>query len=441
MGPGGWGVNWRGIPGFTESGLEAVASDRNGPPPGWNDIEPWQEWPQWAKEHIAAEPERGEEDYVYRQQLELAVLGAVILEPALLPDTLARIGMEAFQDTRCRAIYDAVLSVDGELTLHSVMLHIAEGDRLESCGGPGFIGLTVEGAPADLDCAKKLAALSAREQHARNLRMAADQAQDGKPVDVDLLAAPATEAESVKTITLSALDSTDKKPIPWVVKNYLATGDKIVLAGEPGVGKSFVALDLAIALATGTKWIVMDTVQSRVLYCDEENGEGMIGQRLQMLTRGSYRGKIPDDRLCVTYQNGISFSNPAKWKSLLGIVDRFEPDFIVFDSLVRFHNLNENDNSEMARFFNQAIKPLPCGVIMLHHLNKPSNDRPGGANRIRGASDIVASYDGAWILERTAPGSLTLQQMKNRHVPEPPPLAIDFSENTETGFRITRGGF
>ncbi|MGC8560816.1 MAG: AAA family ATPase, partial [Phycisphaerae bacterium] len=43
-------------------------------------------------------------------------------------------------------------------------------------------------------------------------------------------------------------------PLAWLWKNYLPRGNVTVLAGEPGIGKSLIALDLAARLSSGRAW-------------------------------------------------------------------------------------------------------------------------------------------------------------------------------------------
>ena len=61
---------------------------------------------------------------------------------------------------------------------------------------------------------------------------------------------------------------------------------------------------------------------------------------------------------------------------------------------------------------------------------------PGGANRIRGASDIAAAFGSSWILEKRAAGSMVLTQTKNRHIQEPKPMRVTFISAESGGFRI-----
>ena len=82
---------------------------------------------------------------------------------------------------------------------------------------------------------------------------------------------------------------------------------------------------------------------------------------------------------------------------------------IVFDSLIRFHEADENDASEMCTVMAHARALAAAGatVLILHH--KPKSQEV----RYRGSSDILAGVDMAYTLEADQ-GQLKLNRFKNR---------------------------
>ena len=73
-------------------------------------------------------------------------------------------------------------------------------------------------------------------------------------------------------------------PIDWVIgdgdSGIITQHGLSVMYGAPGAGKSFVALDMALSISTGTPWQGIPTRQGKVLYIAGE-GVGGLGKRLK----------------------------------------------------------------------------------------------------------------------------------------------------------------
>ena len=72
-------------------------------------------------------------------------------------------------------------------------------------------------------------------------------------------------------LDISELISEDLKPPKWVVEGIIPTGTIVLIAGDAGVGKSVMNLAEGLHVALGRPFLGHKTVQSRVLYFDEEN--------------------------------------------------------------------------------------------------------------------------------------------------------------------------
>ena len=75
------------------------------------------------------------------------------------------------------------------------------------------------------------------------------------------------------------------------VDGLIPPGATVILAGDAGVGKTWLTLDLALAVASGTKWL--DSIQCKqgtVLIVDEENSEPFLRKRLHSLINGKLLG-------------------------------------------------------------------------------------------------------------------------------------------------------
>ena len=87
------------------------------------------------------------------------------------------------------------------------------------------------------------------------------------------------------------VDQVLEMPIPDpLVHGILSKGDLAMVYGAPGSGKSFLVLDLALSVATGSTWAGHATTKGTVVYCTLE---GLAGFRRRI--PAAFKGSIPDE--------------------------------------------------------------------------------------------------------------------------------------------------
>lgn len=197
------------------------------------------------------------------------------------------------------------------------------------------------------------------------------------------------------------------EPVEWLVKDLIPLQTLVLLVGKPGSYKSWLALDLARAVSRGEAFAQMPTGPARhVLYVDFENAKNVIAKRRDRL-------RIADTPRLLYWGRWCSLKFPQQIdtsKELEEFITETQP-LIIFDSLVRFHRVDENDNTQMARVMNNFLKLARQGatVVLLHHAGKDKE------TKFRGASEIEAAADVACRIDREGQGRLiSLRQFKNR---------------------------
>jgi hypothetical protein len=96
-------------------------------------------------------------------------------------------------------------------------------------------------------------------------------------------AAPVARFRLLDEAALSAL------PAPqFLVKDVLVEHTFTICFGAPSAGKTLVALDLALCIATGQRWHGHDVVQGPVVYLATDGGEG-VPQRVTAWTEHAHR--------------------------------------------------------------------------------------------------------------------------------------------------------
>jgi hypothetical protein len=108
-------------------------------------------------------------------------------------------------------------------------------------------------------------------------------------------------------------------------------------------------------------------------------------------------------------RNRLNLEDPSRRAMIEQEIKDHRPALVVMDSMIRFARFkSENDNAEIAAFFDRAIMPMiakyGCSFVILDHMRKPgggtkereSNDP---AHRIRGGGDKAGVADEIWTLE------------------------------------------
>ena len=190
-------------------------------------------------------------------------------------------------------------------------------------------------------------------------------------------------------------------PIKWVVPGYLSEGF-LVLAGRQKLGKTWLAIDMGVAVAVGGAAIgSIMCEEGDVLYVDLENGARRIQSRIKTL--------FPDDR------NRPDLSR-LQWLTdapLLGagFIEELEswrisvpaPRLIVIDVLQRIkppgsmaRNAYENDYSIWAPLQSWATEH-GIAVLGLHHTKKGGAEDPlealSGSNGLSACADTTIVLD------------------------------------------------
>ena len=92
----------------------------------------------------------------------------------------------------------------------------------------------------------------------------------------------------IPLVSFADIITHDLPPIDWLVTDLIANQDRVVVYGEFGSLKSWLLLDLALAITSGQPWLGQFTVPQpkKVLYVDEEMNERTLRRRVKQLGAG-----------------------------------------------------------------------------------------------------------------------------------------------------------
>lgn len=214
-------------------------------------------------------------------------------------------------------------------------------------------------------------------------------------------------------------------PLAWLLSDLFLVGAAGILGGAPKTGKSFFALELAVAVASGTAAAghFAVPVSGPVLLCAAEDPPAVVVHRLAALAAARERplATLP---LEVIVEAGVRL--PEGLDRLAATLAAQQPRLLILDPLIRLHRADENSSTEMAVILDglrALARATACAILLVHHTRKAPAGGSAGLG-LRGSSDLHAFGDSNLYIRRLgADGALELR-IEHRAAPCPPPLRL-----------------
>ena len=189
----------------------------------------------------------------------------------------------------------------------------------------------------------------------------------------------------------------------WLVEGLwsdLAVG---ILGGEPKCCKSFLALDVAVSVASGAPCLRQFPVRRTgpVLLFPAEDALTVVRQRLDGICSAA---GVPFDPLPVQVitAHSLRLDSDQDRQLLANTVQNLHPVLLILDPMIRLHRVDENDASHIApllSYLRQLQRQFQVAVMLVHHARKDSNSqRPGQA--LRGSSELHGWGDSNLYMRR-----------------------------------------
>lgn len=186
---------------------------------------------------------------------------------------------------------------------------------------------------------------------------------------------------------LSGADLVEQPPLRWLVRGVLPAKGVAALYGPSASGKSFLALDMAAAIAEGYRWFECRVNAAPVVYAALE---GEAGFRTRVLAWEARHGRKLPDGLSLMLQP-FKLTTPEDVRDLAAVVPAGAVVFL--DTLNRAApTSDENSSSDMGAILESTkrLQALTGGLVCLvHHTGK--NESKG----LRGHSSLYAALDAA----------------------------------------------
>lgn len=212
---------------------------------------------------------------------------------------------------------------------------------------------------------------------------------------------------------------TEQAP-PMLIDEFLPAGGVMGITSYPGVGKTWLTLEVVRAVATGQKFLGrFPTRRGGVIFVGSDSSIFDYARQWKRLTYAAdlaHDGKVPlFDAARFLLQSTFMFENLDEVRRLIATCKKFEwgeeelvgegtkhakmmrsrgVDCIVFDTLSRLTRANQNDNTEMEEVFRNIRRIAEftgAACILLHHNAKRSEFNDG--SDWRGAMSQIGALD------------------------------------------------
>lgn len=180
----------------------------------------------------------------------------------------------------------------------------------------------------------------------------------------------------------------------YIIGELIETDTLGLMFGDPGCGKSFLAVDIALSVASGTPFHGRDTKQGAVFFIA---GEGHNGLARRFAAWSQARGISLAGVPLFKSERAAQFLDVSSAKAVADAVEGLavqhgSPALIIIDTLARnFGAGDENNTKDMSEFV-VAIDDLKarfpgCSVLIVHHSGHAAKERARGAMALKGALD------------------------------------------------------
>ena len=205
--------------------------------------------------------------------------------------------------------------------------------------------------------------------------------------------------------------------VKWRVDTFLPERGISIFGGTSGSYKTFVAMHLALSVATGRPFLnTFECKKSGVLYIDEENGDITLPNRFDLLRKGfGYREAFTNVWLSVF--NNMLLDTAEGLDHIKKLIDKLNVRVVIFDSMVRCMMGQEDKSDDVKKIYDNLkniFKHYPdLSFILLHHTAKAN---PKNMNGLRGSGDFAAFADCITMFNTNHDGFVNMDIVKNRHI-------------------------
>ncbi len=241
---------------------------------------------------------------------------------------------------------------------------------------------------------------------------AADAVKDGIDLQQFIDQTKAANDNKIERIYYRDLIGTTPPSREWIIPDWLPKGCVTAIYGDGGVGKSLLAQQLMISMATGKEWLGYKNNPMKVygLLCEDDRDEihrrqtaidHQLGITEDNFGNMLYVSRVGQDNLLMTFDKEERGKLTIFFKQLLEDIKEFQPQLVVLDTLADLFGGNENIRIQVRQFVQnccgEIARSVNAAVLLCAHPSDSGIQRKTGTGGSTAWSNTVRQR---WYLEK-----------------------------------------
>lgn len=197
----------------------------------------------------------------------------------------------------------------------------------------------------------------------------------------------------------------------WLIRDLWTDNAVGIIGGEPKCCKSFLALSVAVSVASGASCLQRYQVmqKGRVLLYAAEDSLSIVRRRLEGIAR-SVDLDLMDLEIDVITEPVLRLDRNEDQERLKLTIEKLRPKLLILDPFVRLHRIDENSSGEVAPILanlRELQRKYNLSIIIVHHAKKGASGQRAG-QALRGSSEFHAWGDVNLYMRRDCSDNLNL---------------------------------
>jgi replicative DNA helicase len=376
------------------------------------------------------------QEIIANLEAERALLGSMLLDSEVADSAISKISEESFFDESHRLVFKAIQAVRAQGgavdsvtvlealrtagTLDQVTVERADGQQTRSASAISVLGNWVPNVEHWEDHLKIVAEKAARRKVRDLLALAATQ----NVIEADLRRALETiekaRAETAAIVEgrelleyeteVVRLSDIEPEEVRWLWKPYIPSRKMTILAGPPGVGKTFLTLAVITAITTGKplpdqegKTTIFPTPGDVLYLGNEDDAADTLRPRIDAMGGNADRIWLPK---CLKHRR----TRQKKAISLLDVdalrsaIEQYQARLVVVDPVQAFiggANIDMNNRQHISLVLSdigELAKECDTAFLLVMHLNKGARDRT--LDKVSGSGEFTSKVRSVLFIGR-----------------------------------------
>ena len=235
------------------------------------------------------------------------------------------------------------------------------------------------------------------------------------------------EAKQFGGLIATPMSEVERTEIRWLWQSRIPLGKLCLLSGDPGLGKSFITMDIAARVSAALDWPDGGTAErGRVLLLNaEDDASDTLGPRLDAIGADCSRIlTVGREKALVRLDQDVDH--------LERLVQRHKASLVVIDPVMSYMGDVQTNSDPAVRAVLQPLHDMAercrCAVLLVMHLNKKQG--VSAAYRTGGSIAFTGIVRAGFMVARSKndPALRVLHSLKNNNAKEPPALGYKLDD-------------